>query len=212
MNDSCTQLAMDARPQERGLVDSIIDKFVPDKSAQEVELCQSRNKTPYKELNEYTSGLARKAQSGESDVYIDLQIDGHTMYDINKSGNNRLLYRTTSSDAYKTTSETAYKYDDGGKLTEVLEHSSSPKFETMRKTSLTPNGWREEQWNRYGTQFNKMPTITGQTEFSAQADGSVLRVIRTTDTPMGAVPIGRPTIEMHTIYDAEGRSITFKRQ
>ena len=213
MNDSCTPLVVDAQPhQERDLLDTIIEKFTPDNSTQELELCRGRAKTPYTELFSYGNDLLAGVNAAHKGRIANVTETGYTVYDVLASGDHRLLFRSSKDSAFKTTSESAYIYDDQGKLTKVLEHAASPKFETIRKSSLTPGGWQEEQWNRYGTQFNKMPTITGQTEFSAQADGRVLRVIRTTDTPMGAVPIGRPTIEMHTIYDAEGRSITFKRQ
>ncbi len=144
-------------------------------------------------------------------VQMNVTENGYTMYDVLPSGDHRLLFRAGKDSAFQTTSESAYKYDDQGKLTQVLEQSASPKFEIIRKNSLTANGWQEEQWNRYGTEFNKMPTITGQIEFKAQSDGTVLRIIKTTDTPLGAAPIGRPIVEIHTIYDAEGRTKTLKQ-
>jgi hypothetical protein len=185
--------------------------LAPDTSSQELELCRGRAKTPYAELVAYGDDLTVGHIAAHKERFVNVTDTGYTVYDVLDSGEHRLLFRSSKDSTFKTTSASAYKYDDQGKLTDVLEHSSSPKFETIRKNSLTPDGWQEEQWNRYGTQFNKMPTISGQTEFRGQADGSVLRIIRSKDTPMGAAPVGRPTIEVHTKYDAEGRSMTLKR-
>lgn len=212
MNDSCTPLVVDAPPrQERNLLETIIEKFTPDNSAQELELCRGRAKTPHAELVAYRNDLTGGGFAALGAARMHLGDSGYTAYDTNASGHERLLFRSNKDSAFNTKSESAYKYDDQGKLTVVLEHSSSPKFETIRKTSLTASGWQEERWNRYGTQFNKMPTITGQTEFKGQADGSVLRVTRTADTSLGAAPIFRPTIELHTVYDLKGGSMTLKR-
>lgn len=210
MNDSCTPLLMDAQPaKERSLLPTFLEKFIPDRSAQDLEICRNRAKTPLAQLVEYGNVLT--GSSEHNDAMMHVTDSGYTLYDTNSEGHDRLLFRTSKDSTFNTISQSAYKYDDQGKLTEVLEHSSSPRFETIRKSSLTPEGWLEEQWNRYGTQFNKMATITGQTEFKAQADGSVLRIVRTTDTPLGAAPILRPTVEMHTIYDAKGKTMILKR-
>lgn len=210
MNETCTPLLMEAQPaREQNLLSAITEKFLPDNSEQMLDLCRSRAATPYAELVLYGNELT--GSSLHNDALMHVTDNGYTLYDTNSLGNERLLFRTSKDSTFNTKSESAYKYDEQGKLTEVLEHSISPKFETIRKNTVTPTGWKEEQWNRYGTQFNKMPTVIGQTEFKAQDDGSVLRIIRTTDTPMGAVPIGRPMIEVHTVYDVEGRSLLVKR-
>ena len=212
MNDSCTPDVLDAHPvQDHSLLGTIIEKLTPDQSGQKVDLCQAREKTPYRELLNYGDDLTHSMSTAHKDVQMNVTANCYTVFDTNTDGNHRLLFRTSSDATFKTSAESAYVYDDAGKLTEVLERSSSPKFEVVRKSSLTADGWREEQWNRYGTQFNKMPTTIGQTEFQAQADGSVMRINRTTETPMGAAPIGRATIELRTIYDAEGRVMILKR-
>jgi hypothetical protein len=214
MNDSCTQIALDvgvAESQERSLLDSIFEKFTPDQTSQKIDLCRARENTPYSEIVLYSNDLKMSMNTGTRLVQMNLTEHGHTIFDKNALGNNRLLLRTNTDATFGTVSEAAYKYDADGKLIEVIEHSSSTKFEVMRRHTLTPVGWKEEQWNRYGTQFNKMPTIIGQTDFRAEHDGSVLRITRTLDTPLGAAPINRRSVETHTTYDSQGRVVIVKQ-
>ncbi len=63
MNDSCTPLLMDAQPaKERSLLPSFLEKFVPDSSEQDLEICRNRAKTPLAQLVEYGNVLTGSAE------------------------------------------------------------------------------------------------------------------------------------------------------
>lgn len=208
MNDSCIALISDSRvaqEQQRSLLDSIFERITPDQTSQKMELCRARENTPYRDIVLYGNELQMSISTGTPSLQMNLTEHGHTIFDKSALGNNRLLMRSHSDSTFDTKAETAYKYNPEGILVEVIEHSSSSKFEFVRKHTLTPIGWKEEQWNRYGSQFNKMPVSMGHSEFQAQPDGTVLKIARSLDTPLGAVPINRPTIETYTIHDVDGR-------
>lgn len=209
MNDVCTQVMSDARPVQKDLLDKIFDTLRPDHSAQDLELCQERMKTPFSELQAYESGLKRAQGKSGNSVEMSFTDHGHTLHNCNAGGNDRLLFRSSSESTFDSSAKSAYIYSADGRLTQVIEHYSSPKFEVIRKSTETPLGWKEEQWNRYGTKFNKQPTKTGRTEFKGQSDGSVVRVSHITEPFFGN--LGSKEAEIHTIYDAKGRVMTLKR-
>lgn len=211
MNDVCTQVMIDAHPAQDHLLDKIFDTLRPDHSAQGLELCQEREKTPFSKLRAYENGLKRAQGRTGNSVSMTYSDHGYTLHNHDAAGNDRLLFRASSETTFDSSAKSAYIYSADGRLTQVIEHYASAKFEVVRKSTATPLGWKEEQWNRYGTMFNKQPVTTGQVEFKAQPDGSVARVSHIAEPTFGNLPIAQSTVEIHTIYDAKGRVMTLKR-
>lgn len=211
MNDVCTQVMNDAHPAHEHLLDKIFDAIRPDHSAQDLELCEEREKTPFSDLRSYENGLKRAQGRAGNSVTMSYSDHGYTLHNHDATGNDRLLFRASSESTFDSSAKSAYIYSADGRLTQVIEHYVSPKFEVVRKTSETSLGWKEEQWNRWGTKFNKQPTTTGQIEFKAQPDGSVVRISQIAEPTFGNLPIAQSKVEIHTIYDAKGRVMVLKR-